>query len=182
MPPFWGAAGARMQFWLEFFSIIAAIALVVQVFILGLLFFELRRTTENINRLIGDLHTRVGPILTRVQILLDDTQPRITSMVEDAAHVVYLARGQAQKVDRVFTEAADRLRGQLVHADRILTGTLEAVEDAGLKFRKGFWRPVQKASAVMQGIKVGLDLLRSRRAPGTRRAGDGAEQEDELFI
>jgi hypothetical protein len=150
---------------------------------LALLFFELRRTTENINRLVGDLHMRVGPILTRVQILLEDTQPKISSMVEDAAHVVYLARGQAQKVDRVFTDAADRLRGQLVHVDRILTGTLEAVEDAGIKFRKGFWRPVQKASAVMQGIKVGLDFLRSRQAPRSAASGDGAaEQEDELFI
>lgn len=170
-----------MQFWLEFFSIVAAIALVVQVVILGMLFAQVKRTTEQMNRLVGDLHTRLGPILTRVQILLDDTQPKISSMVEDAAHVVYLARNQAQKVDRVFTDAADRLRGQLVHADRILTGTLEAVEEAGMKFSKGFWRPMQKASAVVQGIKVGLDLLRSRRAPRAG-AGEAAEQEDELFI
>ena len=170
-----------MQFWLEFFSIVAAIALVVQVVILTALFFQLRRTTESVNRLVGDLHSRVGPILTRVQILLDDTQPKISSMVNDASHIVYLARGQAQKIDRVFTDAADRLRGQLVHADRILTGTLEAVEDAGAKFKHSFWRPVQKASALVQGIKVGLDLLRSRRR---RRSGDEPreQQEEELFI
>jgi hypothetical protein len=170
-----------MQFWLEFFSIVAAIALVVQVVILTALFFQLRRTTENMNRLVDDLHSRVGPILTRVQILLDDTQPKISSMVNDASHIVYLARGQAQKIDRVFTDAADRLRGQLVHADRILTGTLEAVEDAGTKFKHSFWRPVQKASALVQGIKVGLDLLRSRRG---RRSGDEPreQQEEELFI
>ena len=171
-----------MQMWLEFFSIVAAIALVVQVVILTLLFFQLRGTTENVNRLVGDLHSRVGPILTRVQILLDDTQPKISNMVNDASHVVYLARGQAQKLDRVFTDAADRLRGQLVHADRILTGTLEAVEDAGSKFKHSFWRPVQKASALVQGIKVGLDLLRSRRKD--RRSGDEPreQQEEELFI
>jgi uncharacterized protein YoxC len=170
-----------MQFWLEFFSIVAAIALVVQVVILTALFFQLRRTTESVNRLVGDLHSRVGPILTRVQILLDDTQPKISSMVNDASHIVYLARGQAQKIDRVFTDAADRLRGQLVQADRILTGTLEAVEDAGAKFKHSFWRPVQKASALVQGIKVGLDLLRSRRR---RRSGDEPreQQEEELFI
>jgi len=170
-----------MQFWLEFFCIVAAVALVVQVVILTMLFFQLRRTTENVNRLVGDLHTRVGPILTRAQILLDDTQPKISSMVNDASHIVYLARGQAQKIDRVFTDAADRLRGQLVHADRILTGTLEAVEDAGAKFKHNFWRPVQKASALVQGIKVGLDLLRSRRG---RRSGDEPreQQEEELFI
>jgi hypothetical protein len=170
-----------MQIWLEFFCIVAAVALVVQVVILTMLFFQLRRTTENVNRLVGDLHSRVGPILTRAQILLDDTQPKISSMVNDASHIVYLARGQAQKIDRVFTDAADRLRGQLMHADRILTGTLEAVEDAGAKFSHSFWRPVQKASALVQGIKVGLDLLRSRRR---RRSGDEPreQQEEELFI
>ncbi len=170
-----------MQFWLELFSIVAAIALVVQVVILTALFFQLRRTTENVNRLVGDLHSRVGPILTRVQILLDDTQPEISNMVNDASHIVYLARGQAQKIDRVFTDAADRLRGQLVQADRILTGTLEAVEDAGAKIKHSFWRPVQKASALVQGIKVGLDILRSRRR---RRQGDEPreQQEEELFI
>jgi uncharacterized protein YoxC len=171
-----------MQVWLEIFSIVAAIALIVQVVILTALLFEFRRTTQNINRLVGDLHTRVGPILTRVQILLDDTQPKISTMVADAAHVVYLARGQAQRVDRVMTEAADRLRGQLVHADRILSGALEAVEDAGSQFRNSIWRPVQKASAIVQGIKVGLDLLRSRRGNGRKSSVESVEQEDELFI
>jgi uncharacterized protein YoxC len=170
-----------MQFWMEFFSIVAAIALVVQVGILIGLFLQLKRTTESINRMVNDLHTRIGPILTRTQILLDDTQPKITSLVDDASHIVYLARAQAQKMDKVFTEASDRLRGQLVRADRILTGTLEAVEDAGTQVRRSFLGPVQKASAVVQGIKVGLDFLRSRRSQ-KESVREGLEQEDELFI
>jgi hypothetical protein len=170
-----------MQFWMEFFSIVAAIALIVQVAILIGLFVQLKRTTETINRTITDLHTRIGPILTRTQILLDDTQPKITSLVDDASHVVYLARVQAQKMDKVFSEASDRLRGQLVRADRILTGTMEAVEDAGTQVRRTILGPVQKASAVVQGIKVGLDFLRARRS---RRDNveETLEQEDELFI
>src|SRR2546430_14309098 len=91
-----------MQVWLEIFSIVAALALVVQVVILTALLLQMRRTTENVNRLVGEMQSRMGPILTRVQILLDDTQPKISSMVNDASHMVYLARGQAQKVDRVF--------------------------------------------------------------------------------
>jgi uncharacterized protein YoxC len=170
-----------MQFWMEFFSIVAAIALVVQVGILIGLFLQLKRTTESINRMVNDLHTRMGPILTRTQILLDDTQPKISALVEDASQVVYLARAQAQKMDKVFTEASDRLRGQLVRADRILTGTLEAVEDAGSQVRRSFLGPVQKASAIVQGIKVGLDFLRSRRA-APESARERLEQEDELFI
>src|SRR5262245_18516101 len=162
---------------------VVAIALVVQVSILNALFLETRRTVQRVEKTVTDMNEGAGPILTRLQILLDDTQPKISTMVSDAAHIVYLARGQAQKVDRVFTDAADRLRGQLFHVDRILTGTMEAVEDAGTQFRQSFWRPVQKASALVQGIKVGLDLLRSRRAPAPRRRDDEpAEQEEELFI
>jgi len=170
-----------MQFWMEFFSIVAAIALVVQVAILIALFMQLKRTTESINKMVTDLHTRMGPILTRTQMLLDDTQPRITDLVEDAAHIVYLARMQAQKMDKVFTEASDRLRGQMVKADRILSGALEAVEDAGVQVRRSFLGPMQKASAIVHGIKIGLDVLRSRR--GQRESmHEVSEQEDELFI
>jgi G3E family GTPase len=123
-------------------------------------------------------------MITRTQLLLDETQPKITNMVNDASHVVYLARGQAQKVDRVMTDAADRLRGQIVHADRILTNTLEAVEDAGIQLRKSVLQPVKKASALLAGIKVGLDILRSRSAAGGGSKPDEPreQQEEELFI
>src|SRR5664279_4515677 len=170
-----------MQFWMEFFSIVAAIALIVQVGILIALFLQMKRTTESINKVVNALNTRVGPILTRTQLLLEDTQPKIANLVEDASQIVYLARGQAQKMDRIMTEATDRVRGQLVRADRILTGTLEAVEDAGFAVRRNFMGPVQKASALVQGIKIGLDVLRSRR--GNRSSTrETVEQEDELFI
>src|SRR5947209_16703714 len=168
-----------MQTWVAVFVIVAAVAIVLQAGLLMAMFFQTRRTMDRMERFTSDLESRLTPILSRVQFFLEDTQPKISEMVADAAHVVYLARAQAQKVDRVFTEAADRLRGQLVRADRILTGALETVETAGAKFTSNVWKPVQRASALMQGIKVGIDLLRSGR--GARRAAE-AEQEEELFI
>jgi hypothetical protein len=170
-----------MNPWIAAFIVIAGIAIVVQAAMLSALFFELRKLSTRMERFTDDLQTRLTPILTRTQFLLEDAQPKIAEMVADASHVVYLARAQAQKFDRIFTEASDRLRGQLVRADRILTGTLEAVEDAGSKFRHGLWRPMQKASALLQGIKVGLDLLRSGRG-GNRHPEDPIEREEELFI
>jgi hypothetical protein len=170
-----------MNTWIAVFIVIAGIAIAVQAVMLSALFFELRRVSQRLERFTEDLQTRLTPILTRTQFLLEDAQPKISEMIADASHVVYLARAQAQKFDRVFTEASDRLRGQLIRADRILTGTLEAVEDAGAKFRSGLWRPMQKASALLQGIKVGLDLLRSGRS-GSRHSDDAVEREEELFI
>jgi uncharacterized protein YoxC len=166
-----------MENWI---GVVIAIALVVQVTVLTMLFLQTRETLAQMQRTIAEMNSKISPILTRVQILLEDTQPKISTMVSDAAHIVYLARGQAQKVDRVFTDATDRLRGQLVRADRILTGTLEAVEEAGSQFKHSVWKPMQKASALIQGIKVGIDLLRSRR--GSRKDEPREQQEEELFI
>ena len=169
-----------MDTWLQVFIVVASVAIVIQAAMLTAMFFQMKRLSERLERFTGDLESRLTPILSRVQIFLEDTQPKLSEMVADAAHVVYLARAQAQKVDRVFTEASDRLRGQLVRADRILTGAMEAMEDAGSKFTHSVWRPVQKVSALMQGIKVGIDLLRARRAH--RRREEPMEQEEELFI
>ena len=170
-----------MENWLAPFVIVMAIALVLQTAVLVALFIQLRRTYQRVDRVLGDLQARMGPILTRVQIMLEETQPRISNMVADAAHVVYLARTQAQKVDRVFTEAADRLRSQLTHVDRILTGVMNALEDAGSGFRRSLWEPLQKASAVVHGIKAGLDFFRTRRRrPQEEPVEPG--QEEELFI
>jgi len=171
-----------MQLTMQLFIVVAALTLVVQAGILVLLFYQLRKTSESVNKMVGDLHSRMGPILTRTQIMLDETQPKISALVEDASHIVYLTRTQAQKFDRIATEASDRLRGQLVHVDRILTGTLEAVEDAGSQVRRSFWGPVHKASALVQGIKIGLDVLRSRRPSPSPASDAPVEQEDELFI
>ena len=172
-----------METWVVVSVVIAAVAIVFQAAMLAMMFVQMRKTADKVEHLTNDLHSLVGPILTRVQILLDDTQPKISDMVSDAAHVVYIARGQAQKLDRVVTEATDRLHGQLVTADRILTGALETVEDAGTQFKRGVWAPMQKASAIISGIKVGLDFLRSRRG-ARRRPADEADIEDgeELFI
>jgi len=110
-----------METWVVVSVVIAALAILFQAAMLVAVFVQMRKTMERVDRFTEDMQARVGPIITRVQILLDDTQPKISEMVADAAHVVYLARGQAQKLDRVVSEASDRLRGQMVTADRILT-------------------------------------------------------------
>jgi uncharacterized protein YoxC len=171
-----------METWVVVSVVVAALAILFQAAMLVALFMQMRKTVERVDRFTENMEARVGPIITRVQILLDDTQPKISEMVADAAHVVYLAKGQAQKLDRVVSEASDRLRGQMVTADRILTGALETIEEAGSQFKRGVWKPVQKVSAIVTGLKVGLDFLRSRRSRPTRSSDDSVEHEEELFI
>jgi hypothetical protein len=168
-----------MSPWVEAFIIISGIAIVMQMAILAAMYFQLRTSLNHFTKIANDLHARLDPILGRINHILEDSEDRITSIMGDAAEVTRLARSQAQKVDRVFTDAVERLRIQVIRADQILTGTLEVIDEAGSKFRKTLWGPVQQASALIKGLKVGLDYIRGQRR---RSETEGAPQDEELFI
>lgn len=168
-----------MSPWVEAFIIISGIAIVMQMAILAAMYFQLRTSLNHFTKIANDLHARLDPILGRINHILEDSEDRITSIMGDAAEVTRLARSQAQKVDRVFTDAVERLRIQVIRADQILTGTLEVIDEAGSKFRKTLWGPVQQASALIKGLKVGLDYIRGQRR---RSEPESAPQDEELFI
>ncbi len=167
-----------MSGWLDAFIFIAAVAIVVQMVILAAMFAVMRDTAERFTRMASQLQARIDPILLRTSRILEDSEERIASVMSDAAEISHVARGQAQRVDRVFSDAVERLRIQVVRADHILTGTLEVIEEAGSKVRSTVWEPVRQVSAVLKGLKAGLDMFRGRR----QAAPDATTQDEELFI
>jgi 5-hydroxyisourate hydrolase-like protein (transthyretin family) len=169
-----------MSGWVEAFIVIAAIAIVMQMAILLVMLLQVKKSLEHFTKLSTDLQGRIDPILTRVNRILEDSEGRISSVMGDTAEITRLARAQAQKIDRVFTDTIERLQIQVIRADQILTGAMEVVDEAGTKFRNTLWGPIRQASAVMKGIKVGLDML--RRQQGGVVESDVASQDEELFI
>jgi len=169
-----------MSGWLEAFIVIAALAIFIQMCILVAMFAQVRLAVTTFMRIGKEMQDRVNPILVRTNRILENSEDRIASIMSDAAEVTRLARGQAQKADRVVTEASERLRNQIIRADQILTGTLEVIEEAGSTFRRTLWEPVNQASAVIKGIKAGLDFL--RRSGGRDKNGEATTLDEELFI
>jgi hypothetical protein len=161
------------------FVIVAAVSLFIQMLIFGAMFLTVRRLSKRMEEITDDLQRRVNPVIFRLQMLVEEAQPRISGMISDAAEITHVARNQVQRADRVLTEAVDRLRMQLVHADQILTGALETVEETGTRLRNSVWRPVLSVSALVRGIQTGLEFYRGRRR---HPEGVSEQQDEELFI
>jgi hypothetical protein len=167
-----------MSGWVEAFIVIAAIAIVIQMAILLAMFVQLQVAIKNFTQIATQLQARIDPILTRTNRILEDSEDRIRSIMGDAAEVTRVARSQAQKVDRIFTDSIERLRLQIIRADQILTGTLEVIEDTGSTLRSKVWEPINRVSAVLKGVKAGIDFIRDQRRPQP----DTTTQDEELFI
>lgn len=174
-----------METTLIVFVVVTSVAVVIQAAILVGMFSQMKKLNERLLGVLDEVHTKVTPVISRVDDLIRDTRPQIVGMVSDASDVVSIARGQAIKVDRVLTETIDRMRLQLIHMDQLLTGLLETIEDTGSTMRKTLSGPVKQASAIIQGIRVGLDVLRSRRgnsAPPSDDIGVSETSDEGLFI
>jgi len=170
-----------MESWMPLFVIVTAIAVVLQAAILIALFVQMRRTAAVVERTVSDLNSKITPLIARVQVVVEDISPRISGIVADASEITRLARSEAQKADRILSEALERLRMQLIHVDHILTGAMEAVEDAGSRMRQTVWAPVVKATAVLRGVQAGIDFFRNnrRRDNGVET---GEQQDEGMFI
>lgn len=173
-----------MESWMQIFVVVTALAVVLQAIILCLLFWQMRKTAARVEQVVSDLNTKVTPLVSRVQLLVEDVSPRLSGIVADASEITRLARGEAQKLDRVVSEALERLRMQLIHVDHILTGAMEAVEEAGSTLKQTVWSPVMRATALIRGVQAGIDFFRSARQRRVRIEVDApAEQQDEgMFI
>src|SRR5579863_512475 len=173
-----------MESWMPFFVVVTALAVVLQAIILIALFVQLRRTAAQVERTVTDLNNKLTPLISRVQMVVDDVSPRITGIVADASEITRLARSEAQKVDRILSEALERLRLQLIHVDHSLTGAMEAMEEAGSRMRRSVWAPVARATAVVRGVQAGIDFFRSaRQRRGPMDGSETPEQQDEgMFI
>src|ERR1700732_1874964 len=168
-----------MNVWIEAFIVIAAVAIVVQMAILLGMYLQMKDAMGKFEVIADELKGRIEPILLRTDRILEDSEDKIASIMSDGAEVTRLARGQAQKIDRVFTDSLERLRTQVIRADQILTGALEVIEDTGTKVRNTLWGPVHQVSAVLKGVKVRIDVLR-----GVQRRGepDRGPEDAELVI
>jgi hypothetical protein len=172
---------------MEAFIVIAAAAIVVQMGILLGLWMQVRtvgavvtRTMADVTIKTDDLKAKLDPILIRANRILADSEERISSVMEDAADMSARVRVQAMRVDDLLGDVSDRLRLQVMRVDELASGVISLVEDAGTRLSKPVMASVNEASALMTGIKAGLDSLRGRRR--TRGAGSSLGPDEELFI
>jgi hypothetical protein len=164
--------------WIQAFIVVAALAIVIQTAILLSMFVQIKVTLNHFQKLATDLHTRFDPILIRATRIIEESEDRIRSITTDTAEITRLARSQAQKLDHIVTDTLERVRIQVLRADQMITGTLEVIDEAGTTIRAKVWKPVMQISALIKGIKAGLDVLRGGPGPD----GEVAHQDEELFI
>lgn len=168
-----------METLLIVFIIVTSLAVVLQLAVLWSIYVSMKQTTARLEQTVNSLHQRLDPILFSLDLLLRDSREKITGIVADTAEITRLARRQMGRFDDLVGDATERARLQVIRVDQLISEALSHIEETGSQVQKHILGPIREASAVIRGVKTGLDfLLARRRVP----AGERAHQDEELFI
>ncbi len=159
--------------------LLVALALVLQAVSMVGLWRSIERLNREVEGLRADVRQRLDPLAQAVAAILADSREPIRTITTNLAEVSRVLRDRAGQVDRVVEELVERSRLQIIRVDQMATELVARLESTVGAVQRQVMKPIQEASAVLQGVRSGLEFLFSRR----RNARPGETTQDEqMFI
>ncbi len=164
------------------FVVLVSIAIVIQLGILYGIFKALSRLNQEVTEARNSFERNKEPFFNDLRTLLTqaiDLLGNLNRISADFTKVAATAREQMEKVDGVVTETADMARRHVHHLDSIVSDAIEHIERTSRVVQENILAPVREVSAVIKGVKMGLEFLTSKRQPATV---DKVTQDEAMFI
>lgn len=173
-----------MDTWVEVFIVATAVAVVLQMGILAALFVAVKKTTDQMQKMAGEVHQRTIPMLDTANGILADTRPRMDVITANLAETSVMLKKQMERLEVTVDDIVDRTRLQVIRADELVGRTLDRVEETTDMVHHTVISPVKQAAGIIQGITAAVGMFvggmkKKPRQPGERKR---SHQDEELFI
>ena len=160
---------------------LTAVAIVVQVCVLGGIFVSIKKMASNVERVRFDMDKKIDPALTEFRDVLGDAKQVLQNLhtaTENFAGISETVRYQVERVNTVIEDTTDRARDQIARADEVITDAIEKMEATSAVVQQNVLAPIREVSALIRGVSGGLHFLFARR----KNQVDAVHQDEELFI
>ncbi|MGC1107491.1 MAG: hypothetical protein WA876_13220 [Candidatus Acidiferrales bacterium] len=161
-----------MNGWITACVVVVTVEIVLQTSILAGAYYGLRQANRKMHHAIDELQSKLDPILFRVTHLLEKSEAKIIETMKDVAGKTRRARERTQTINRIVSEATERVRLQFLPVDEMLTVALETVEGIRGRMRRSALGPSPEASARARSIRTGIDFSRCESVPRGQPARD----------
>ncbi|HEX4068085.1 MAG TPA: hypothetical protein VHZ09_18850 [Acidobacteriaceae bacterium] len=144
------------------FTIVAAVALLMQAFVLLGMLIAARLALRRAEELSRKAEEHALPALQTARQLLDDVAPKLRVAAQNLMEVSATLRTKSVTVTDAVDDLVKKTEVQVERVDEMVTGTLNSIAYATATVQKAVVTPVRQVSAVLSGLRAGFDVLRSR--------------------
>lgn len=168
---------------LTVFIALTGIAVLLQAGVLAAMYVAMRKSTERMEVLAGEVRSKLLPAFEQGHQMLTEMRPKLEVIVDNLQSSTTVIRSEVERVDATVNDVVDRARLQVIRADELLSRTLDRVEQTSDMVQRTVVSPVRQISGLMQGLSVGLGFFFGKqRRNGGRREERRPVPQDEMFI
>ena len=159
--------------------ILVAIAVLMQAGAMLGIWLAIRKVPGQIESVRSDVKQRLDPLTQSALEIVNNSREPLRIISANLAEISTMLRNRTSDADQVAAELLDKSRSQIVRVDRMVSELVEKVETTADAVQKGVIGPIQEVSAVVKGVRSGLEFLFSRRRVTNVSE---ATQDEQLFI
>ncbi len=159
--------------------ILVAIAVLMQAGAMLWICLAIRKVPGQIESVRVDIKQRLDPLAQSALEIVNNSREPLRIIAVNLAEISRIVRDRTSTADEVAAELLDKSREQIVRVDRMVSELVEKVETTADSVQKGVLGPIQEVSAVVKGVRSGLEFLFSRRRVTNVSE---ATQDEQLFI
>jgi hypothetical protein len=139
----------------------------------------MRKMMERTEALQLKINEQALPLLEKVRGLVDESTPKIQTVIANVAETSEMVRSQASKIGGLVTEFVGIAHSQAERANGLANRTLERVDHAAATMQSAVTTPVRHLSGLVEGLLAGIGQLVGRRH---ERQSAKAVPKDDMFI
>jgi hypothetical protein len=159
--------------------ILVAIAVLMQAGAMLGIWLSIRKVPGQIESVRSDVKQRLDPLAQAALEIVNNSREPLRTISANLAEISTILRNRTANADQVAAELLDKSRSQIDRVDRMVSDLVEKVETTASVVQKGVLGPIQEVSAVVKGVRSGLEFLFSRRRVTNVSE---ATQDEQLFI
>ncbi len=164
---------------LTVFIAVTAVAVVLQTLILAGVSIAVLKMAKRMQALQSRVNDQVLPMMEKARTLVDESVPKLQTVVTNLTESSGVIRAQVEKIDGVVTQIVENVRTQASRIDVLTTRTLERVDSAAATVQHTVTSPIRRIGGVVEGVIAGIGSFAGKRKE--TRTGKAVPNE-EMFI
>jgi flagellar hook-basal body complex protein FliE len=162
---------------LVIFTAITALSLLIQACSLLAMFIVLRKSVSKMQGLAEEMKAKALPTIASAQALIDDVGPKLKTATSQFSEISQNLRHQAYNINETMDNALVKANAQIRRIDEMVTGTMDAVDNASRAIESAVAVPTRRVSGIIHGVRVGLGVFLGREKEVMSRVASAARPE-----